>query len=59
MDVCGFCHFLPHFSQQQLWAMPQLMFLPSIDENVDYLNAAQWFTSLDLKSGYRQIEMDE
>ena len=27
-------------------------FLPRIDETLDCLNGAQWFTSLDLKSGY-------
>ena len=30
-----------------------------IDEMLDCLNGAQWFTSLDLKSGYWQVEMDE
>ena len=33
--------------------------LPRIDETLDCLNGAQWFTSLDLKSGYWQVEMDE
>ena len=30
-----------------------------IDETLDCLNGAQWFTSLDLKSGYWQVELDE
>ena len=34
-------------------------FLPRIDETLDCLNGAQWFTSLDLKSGYWQVELDE
>ena len=33
--------------------------LPRIDETLDTLNGAVWFTSLDLKSGYWQVEMDE
>ena len=33
--------------------------LPRIDETLDCLNGAQWFTSLDLKSGYWLVEMDE
>ena len=33
--------------------------LPQIDETLDCLNGAIWFTSLDLKSGYWQMEMEE
>ena len=33
--------------------------LPRIDETLDCLNGAQCFTSMDLKSGYWQVEMDE
>ena len=33
--------------------------LPQIDETVDSLHGSQWFSSLDLKSGYWQVEMDE
>ena len=33
--------------------------LPCIDENLDCLGGAIIFTSLDLKSGYWQVEMDE
>ena len=33
--------------------------LPRIDEMLDCLNRAQWFTSLDLKSGYWQVELDK
>ena len=28
-------------------------------ETLDCLNRAQWFTSLDLKAGYWQVELDE
>ena len=33
--------------------------LPRIDKPLDCLNGAQWFTSLDLKSGYWQVQLDE
>ena len=33
--------------------------LPRIEETLDCLNGAKYFTSLDLKSGYWQVEMDE
>ena len=33
--------------------------LPRIDEMLDCLNEAEWFSSLDLKSEYWQVEMEE
>ena len=33
--------------------------LPHIDETLNSLQESQWFPSLDLKSGYWQVEMDE
>ena len=33
--------------------------LPRIDETLHCLNGAMWFSSLDLKSGYWQVEMEE
>ena len=33
--------------------------LPCRDETLDCLNSAKIFTSLDLKSGYWQVELDE
>ena len=33
--------------------------LPRIDETMDCLKGAEWFSSLDLKSGYWQVEMEE
>ena len=33
--------------------------LPQINETLDSLQGSQWFSSLNLKSGYWQVEMDE
>ena len=33
--------------------------LPRIEDTLDSLNGAVWFTALDLKSGYWHVEMDE
>ena len=33
--------------------------LPRIDETLDCLNGVEWFSSLDLKSGYWQVEREE
>ena len=33
--------------------------LPHIEETLDCLSGAEWFISLDLKSGYWQVEMEE
>ena len=33
--------------------------LPQIDETLNSLQGSQWFSSLDLKSGYWQVKMDE
>ena len=33
--------------------------LPWIDKTLDSLQGSQWFSSLDLKSGYWQVKMDE
>ena len=32
--------------------------LPRIDESLDQLSGAQWFSTLDMNSGYWQIELD-
>jgi transposase InsO family protein/dUTPase len=33
--------------------------IPTIEELVDTLNGAQWFATLDLSSGYHQVEIEE
>ena len=33
--------------------------LPRIEDTLDNLNGAGWFTALDLKSGYWQVKMDK
>ena len=33
--------------------------LPRIDDSVEALSGAKWFTTLDLKSGYWQVELEE
>ena len=33
--------------------------LPRIEETLDYLAGSKWFSALDLKSGYWQVELDE
>ena len=33
--------------------------LPQIDKTLDTLQGSEWFSSLDLKSGYWQVKMDE
>ena len=33
--------------------------LPRFTETLDCLNGTQWFTSLDLKAGYWQVELDD
>ena len=33
--------------------------LPRIEETLDYLAGSKWFSTLDLKSGYWQVELDE
>ena len=41
------------------WTVKDAYFLPQVDETLDSLQGSQWFSSLDLKSKYWQVEMDE
>ena len=41
------------------WTIKDEYSLPHINETLDGLQGSQWFSSLDLKSGYWQVGMDE
>ena len=41
------------------WTIKGTYSLPHIDETLDSLQGSHWFSSLDLKLGYWQVEMDE
>ena len=41
------------------WTVKDAYSLPQIDKTLDTLQGSQWFSSLDLKSGYWQVKMDE
>ena len=51
-----FCIDLRHLSNRTI---KDAYSLPRIEETLDCLNGAKIFTSLDLKSGYWQVEMEE
>ena len=39
--------------------LKMLIVFLNIDETLDYLNGTEWLSSLDFKSGYWQVEMEE
>ena len=41
------------------WTAKDAYSLPQIDKTLDSLQGSQWFSFLDLKSGYWQVKMDE
>ena len=41
------------------WTVKDAYSLPQIDETLDSLQGSQWISSLDLRSGYWQVKMDE
>ena len=51
-----FCIDLRRINQR---SVADAYYLPRIDETLDALAGAKYFTSLDLKSGYWQVEMEE
>ena len=51
-----FCIDLRHLNNRMI---KDAYSLPRIEETLDCLNGAKFFTSLDLKSGYWQVEMEE
>ena len=42
-----------------MFTLSKIHSLPRIEDTLDTLNGAVWFTGLDLTSGYWQVEMDE
>ena len=51
-----FCIDLRKFNN---WTVKDAYLLPQIDKTLDSLQGSQWFSSLNLKSGYWQVEIDE
>ena len=52
----GFCIDLTKLNN---WTFKDAYLLPCIDETLETLQGSQLFSSLDLKSGYWQVKMDE
>ena len=55
-DGLRFCIHLMKINNQ---TVKDAYLLPQIDKTLDSLQGSQWFSSLDLKSGYWQVEMDK
>ena len=55
----GKLHFCINLQILKARAIKDAYSLPRIDETLDCLNGAEWFSSLDLKLGYWQVEMEE
>ena len=56
MAAWGFCMDLRKLNN---WTIKDTYLLPHIDETLDSLQGSQWFSSLNLKSGYWLVKMDE
>ena len=55
----GACHFCIDFRKVNAATHRNAYLLPRIDETLDSLAHAALFTTLDLASGYWQVELDE
>ena len=55
----GGLRFCIDFRKLNNWTVKDAYSLPQIDKTLDSLQGSQWFSSLDLKSGYWQVKMDE
>ena len=55
----GGLRFCIDFRKLNNWTVKDAYLLPQIDKTLDSLQGSQWFSSLDLKSGYWQVKMDE
>ena len=56
---CGEIRFCIDLRRINQCSVADAYYLPRIDETLDALAGAKYFTSLDLKSGYWQVEMEE
>ena len=54
----GKLHFCVDYRELNSVTIKDAYLLPRIDDMLDSFGKAQWFTSLDLASGYWQVEMD-
>ena len=55
----GSPRFCIDLSKLNNWTIKDAYSLPNIDETLDSLQGSQWFSSLDLKSGYWEVKVDE
>ena len=55
----GNLRFCIDFRKLKNWTVKDAYSPPHIDETLNSLQGSQWFSSLDLKSGYWKVEMDE
>ena len=67
MDLCSgpspkggwSLRFCINFKKLENWTIKDAYLLCHIDETLNSLQGSQWFSVLDLKSGYWQVKMDE
>ena len=55
----GSLRFCIDFRELNKRTIPDAHSIPRIDESLDALTGAKWFSSLDLKAGYWQVEVEE
>ena len=55
----GLLRFCINLRKLNSWTVKDAYSLPRVEESLDCLNGAIIFTSLDLKAGYWQVEMEE
>ena len=55
----GSLRFCINLRKLNSWIIKDVYSLPHTDETLDSLQGSQWFSSIDLRLGYWQVEMDE